>query len=125
MTGLVYTTIVVYRVDAAGLNPLQLVLVGTVLEAAYFVFPLPPGVLADLGSSRVCVQLGVAVLGVGLAVEGLLPNFAGIVAAQVVGALGYALVSGALEAWIAGEVGTADLTRVYLRGSQAGLVGSL
>ncbi len=124
-TGLVYTTIVVYRVEAAGLDPLQLVLVGTALEAAYFTFQLPTGVLADLGSSRTCVVLGVAVLGVGLVVEGSLPTFAGVLAAQVVGALGYALVSGALEAWIAGEVGTGDLTRVYLRGSQAGLVGTL
>ncbi|GAA0260780.1 tetracycline efflux MFS transporter TetA(P) [Cryptosporangium japonicum] len=124
-TGLVYTTVVVYRVDAAGLNPLQLVLVGTVLEAAYFGFQLPTGVLADLGSSRACVVFGVAVLGAGLLVEGAWPTFAGILAAQVVGALGYALVSGALEAWIAGEVGTGDLTRVYLRGSQAGLAGTL
>ncbi|GAA3382343.1 tetracycline efflux MFS transporter TetA(P) [Cryptosporangium minutisporangium] len=125
VTGLVYTTVVVYRVDVAGLNPLQLVLVGTALEAAYFVFQLPTGVLADLGSSRACVVLGVAVLGVGCVVEALLPTFAGILAAQVVGALGYALVSGALQAWVAGEVGTAGLTRVYLRGSQAGLVGTL
>ncbi|MFI5954780.1 MFS transporter [Cryptosporangium sp. NPDC051539] len=125
VSGLVYTTVVVYRVDAAGLNPLQLVLVGTALEAAYFGFQLPTGVLADIGSARACVVAGVAVLGAGCVVEGLLPVFYGILAAQVVGALGYALVSGALEAWIAGEVGTADLTRVYLRGSQAGLVGTL
>ncbi|SHM48967.1 MFS transporter, DHA3 family, tetracycline resistance protein [Cryptosporangium aurantiacum] len=154
-TGLVYTTIVVYRVDAAGLDPLQLVLVGTALEAAYFAFQLPTGVLADLGHNRACVIAGVAVLGVGCVVEALLPLFLGILAAQVIGALGYALVSGALEAWIAGEVegageggtagevgaagesgtagdggtagagGTAGLTRVYLRGSQAGLIGTL
>ncbi|MFG1924067.1 MFS transporter [Cryptosporangium sp. NPDC048952] len=125
MTGLVYTTIVVYRVDTAGLNPLQLVLVGTVLEAAYFVFQLPTGVLADLRSSRACVVVGVGVLGAGLVVEGLLPSFVGIVVAQVVGALGYALVSGALEAWVAGEVGSSSLTRVYVRGSQAGLIGTV
>ncbi|TQS41236.1 MFS transporter [Cryptosporangium phraense] len=125
VTGLVYTTIVVYRVDAAGLDPLQLVLVGTTLEAAYFAFQLPTGVLADLGSARTCVVAGVGVLGAGCVVEGLLPFFLGILAAQVIGALGYALVSGVLEAWIAGEVGTDGLARVYLRGSQAGLAGTL
>jgi DHA3 family tetracycline resistance protein-like MFS transporter len=123
--GLVYTTVVVYRVDAAGLNPLQLILVGTALEAAYFAFQLPTGVLADTSSRRACVVAGVAVLGLGFVMEGLLPLFVGILLAQVVRALGLSLVTGAQEAWAASELGTEGLAKVYLRGSQAGLVGTL
>jgi DHA3 family tetracycline resistance protein-like MFS transporter len=128
--GLVHTTVVVYRVEEAGLSPLHLALVGTVLEAAYFAFQLPTGVLADAVSRRASVVAGIAVLGVSFLMEGLLPLFAGIAAAQLVRAFGFALVSGAQEAWIAHELESrADagppLARVYLRGSQAGLAGTL
>lgn len=123
--GLAQTTVVVYRIDEAGLSPLQLMLVGTVLEAAYFAFQLPTGILADAFSRRASVSMGIAVVGVGFLMEGLLPLFAGIAAAQVVRAFGFALVSGAQEAWIAGEIGEDRLARVYLRGTQAGLAGTL
>ncbi len=38
---------------------------------------------------------------------------------------GYTFISGALQAWIADEVGERDLGRVYLRGEQADYLGSL
>jgi MFS transporter, DHA3 family, tetracycline resistance protein len=41
-----YATIAsVYRIQTAGLNPLQLVLVGTVLEIAVLTFEVPTGCL--------------------------------------------------------------------------------
>ena len=121
--GLVYTTVAVYLIDVAGLNPLQLVLVGTAMEVAYFCFQIPTGVLADTVSRRACVVGGVASLGVGCGLEGSIPRFWGILLAQVFAALGFSLLNGAEEAWVAAEVGTERLTRVYLRGSQAALVG--
>ncbi|MFB6549732.1 MFS transporter [Streptomyces sp. NPDC056405] len=123
--GMAFATVVVYRVEDAHLSPLDLVLLGTVLETAYFVLQLPTGVLADAVSRRLSIVVGIAVLGGAFVMEGLLPFFLGIAAAQVVCALGFALVTGAQEAWIADEVGQKGLTRVYLRGSQAGLVGTL
>ncbi|WUH88887.1 MFS transporter [Streptomyces sp. NBC_00433] len=123
--GLATTTVVVYRVEDAHLTPLELVLVGTVMETAYFVFQLPTGILADAVSRRASVVVGVAVLGGAFVMEGSLPFFAGIAAAQVVSALGFAFVTGAQEAWVADQVGEDGLTRVYLRGSQAGLAGTL
>jgi DHA3 family tetracycline resistance protein-like MFS transporter len=123
--GLVYTTVAVYLIDVAGLNPLQLVLVGTAMEVTYFSFQIPTGVLADTVSRRGCVVAGVVSLGVGCGLEGLIPQFWGILLAQVFAALGFSLLNGAEEAWVAAELGTERLTRVYLRGSQAGLVGTL
>lgn len=122
---LVFTTAVLYRLDDAGLDPLQLVLVGTALELAYFAFELPTGVLADAVSRRRMVIAGTAVLGCGAALEASVPTFGVIVAAQVVMALGYALGDGATEAWIADEVGAAAAPEVFLRGSQYALAGTL
>ena len=44
---LMATTSGVYAIREVGLDPLQLVLMGTVLEGAYLLFELPTGVLAD------------------------------------------------------------------------------
>src|SRR3712207_9035248 len=67
---LAYSVATVYRVEAAGLSPLQLVLVGTTLEVTYFLFNVPTGVVADTYSRRLSVIIGVFLWGLGLAVEG-------------------------------------------------------
>jgi MFS family permease len=74
------------------------VLLGTSLELSYFLFQLPTGALADAVSRRLCVLVGLFILGLGLVIEGLSAAFANLVAAQVVLGLGYALNNGALEA---------------------------
>ncbi len=48
----VVTVNMVYQVEVAHLNPLQLVLVGTTLEATYFACNVPTGVVADAFSRR-------------------------------------------------------------------------
>jgi MFS transporter, DHA3 family, tetracycline resistance protein len=55
----------VYRVQTVGLNPLQLVLVGTVLELAVLTFEVPTGVLADTYSCPLSVIMGVFLIGAG------------------------------------------------------------
>ena len=40
--------IAIYFVQQVGMSPLQLVLVGTVMEISVFVFEVPTGVVADL-----------------------------------------------------------------------------
>ena len=44
----VVTTNLVYQVESVGLNPLQLILVGTALEATVFAFEIPTGVVAAI-----------------------------------------------------------------------------
>ncbi len=122
-----YTVYTVYFVQTARLDPLQLVLVGTVLEAAYFLFEVPTGVIADVYSRRLSILLGVFLLGVGAVVTGAVPVFEVILLAQVVSAIGYTCLSGATVARLADEVGEAQVGAILLRGGQidrlAGLAG--
>src|SRR5215218_2360999 len=72
---LVFTIAPVYRFRTAGLDDLQLVLVGTVLEAAVFVFEIPTGVVADRWSRKWSVIIGHAGIGLGLLIEATFATF--------------------------------------------------
>ena len=47
---MIFTASTLYQVQTIGLNPLQLVLVGTVLETVCFLSQVPTGLLADVFS---------------------------------------------------------------------------
>lgn len=112
------TLSMLYRIEEVGLNPFQLVLVGTALEVAAFSCEIPTGILADLYSRRLSVIVGMFVIGIGFMFEGLLPYFITVLIAQVIWGAGWTFISGAREAWIADELGEEGIGRVYLRGSQ-------
>jgi DHA3 family tetracycline resistance protein-like MFS transporter len=122
---LVFTIQAVYYIVNAQLDPLQLVLVGTVLEGVIFIFEVPTGVVADTYSRRMSVLIGIFLWGVALLIEGSFANFGAILAAQVVMALGWTFNSGALEAWVAGEVGEENLGSTFLRSAQVGRITRL
>lgn len=122
---LAFTVQAIYFILNAHLDPFQLVLVGTVLEVSCFLFEVPTGLVADTYSRRLSVLIGIALWGVGFLIEGAFPSFWVIVVSQVVIALGYTFNSGALEAWIAGEVGEENLGRTFMRGSQVGRISAL
>lgn len=115
----------VYLTDTAGLNPLQLVMVGTVTEASRFVFEVPTGIVADAKSRKLSVLIGMTLLGVGFVWTGAFPAFGMILAAHVVIGIGNTFISGAQQAWIADEVGVEAVGRVYLRGVQTEQYGRL
>lgn len=119
------TVTTVYRVQAAGLNPLQLTLVGTALEGSIFLLQMPTGALADVFSRRASITLGVALSGAGFLLEGLIPRFGPILLAQVLWGAGYTFISGAEEAWISDEVGVERANRAFLRTRQVGLLAGL
>ncbi|MCC3763422.1 MFS transporter [Glycomyces sp. TRM65418] len=125
MVGMAFTTSVVYRIEEGGLDPFQLLMIGTVLEATYLLFQLPTGFLADLVSRRACVVAGFGVYAGGLLWQGLTSEFWVHLAAQVLLALGAALWSGALESWVADETRRAEMTPVYLRATQLGFIGGI
>jgi DHA3 family tetracycline resistance protein-like MFS transporter len=114
----------VYRIEVVHLDPLRLVLLGTALEVSVFLFEVPTGVLADTYGRRRSVITGCMLMGSGFALEGAIPKFAAVLAAQAVWGVGYTFISGALEAWVADEDPDRDLGRVYLRGEQADYIGS-
>lgn len=122
---LIFTVSQLYYVTIAELSPLQLVLVGTILEATVFLFEIPTGVLADVKSRRLSVIIGYALMGVGFVVEGSFPFFGPIAVAQVLWGFGYTFTSGATQAWIADELGEERAGQAYLRGAQAARAGAL
>lgn len=117
-----FTTYAVYYVTQVGMNPLQLVLVGTVLEATILLLEVPTGVVADTYSRRLSVILGIFILGLTWTIEGSLPLFWAIISAEIVRGLGETFLSGALDAWLADEVGEEQVGQLYLRSGQIGRV---
>ena len=122
---MLYATIAsVYRIQTVGLNPLELVLVGAVLELSVLLFEVPTGAMADTYGRKPSVVVGFLLIGAGFVLEGSIPVFAAVLAAQVVWGVGYTFISGALQAWIADEAPERILGQVYLRGAQADYLGS-
>jgi MFS transporter, DHA3 family, tetracycline resistance protein len=117
---LAFTVNMVYFVQKVGLNPLQMVLVGTVLETACFIFEIPTGIVADVYSRRLSVIIGVFLIGCGFILQGLVPTFIAVLAAQVLWGVGATFTSGAADAWIADETGGEKLEQTYLKAAQVG-----
>ena len=116
----------VYRIQEAGLDPIQLILLGTVLEISIFLFEVPTGVVADVRSRRLSLIIGYAMIGIGLVIEGVLPVFATILVAQAIWGIGYTFISGARQAWLADELEDGiGVGRIFLKGAQLEQVGAL
>jgi len=123
--GMIDPIIAVYYVQVVGLGPLQLVLLGTVVEVSQLLFEVPTGVVADLYSRRLSVIIGVLLVGACFVVQGLVPVVAAIALAEVLRGIGATFNSGALEAWIADEIGEDRAAGAYLRYAQTRQLGAL
>jgi MFS transporter, DHA3 family, tetracycline resistance protein len=120
-----FTVSAVYFVQDVGMNPLELVLVGTFMELAVFVFEVPTGVVADTFSRRLSIVIGWAIMGVGLVLAGLVAEIWAVWAGWAIWGLGYTFTSGAEQAWITDEVGVDRVGRVFARAHQWGYAGGL
>lgn len=107
----------IYLIVDVGLGPLQLVLVGSVLEGTVLLFEVPTGVVADSVSRRTSVLIGFALYGAGFLMYAV-PTFAVVLVAQVVWGLGATFISGANVAWLVDEIGEAKARPLFLRSSQ-------
>lgn len=125
LNALAFTTVVVYWVQGAGLSPLQLLIQGTVLEVFYFLLQIPTGLLADLTGRRRCTIAGILVSATSLLLQSASPTFANLVTAQAVLAVGAALMNGAEAAWAASEIGSAQMTTVYLKATRLSFIGMI
>ncbi len=119
------TVSMVYMVTVAGLDPLQMVLVGTVLELSGFLFEIPTGVIADVYSRRLSMIIGYVMVGLGYVLIGYFPNFEMILVSQVIWGVGFTFLSGASQAWITDEIGVERANRSFIHASQIGQVGML
>lgn len=122
---MMFVTTSLYEATVAGLTPVQLILVGTTLEIAAFVFEVPTGIVADVYSRRLSIIVGYLLMGLGFFVEGFFPFFLPILLAQVIWGLGYTFTSGATQAWITDEIGEEAANKLFLRATQVGLFASL
>jgi DHA3 family tetracycline resistance protein-like MFS transporter len=126
---LLFTSIVtvnlVYQAIVVGLNPLQLVLVGTLLETVCFLSEIPTGLLADVHSRKLSTVIGVILIGKGFVIEGSFPTFLFVMLSQIIWGLGTTFVSGAREAWITDEIGEARANKAFLHGEQLAQIGAI
>lgn len=122
---LVFTVSMVYQIEQIHLNPFQLILVGTTLELACFLFEIPTGIVADIYSRKLSIIIGLVLIGTGFTIEGSVPKFAAVIVSQILWGVGHTFISGAIDAWIAGEDKTRELDRIYLEGAQVGQIGSI
>jgi DHA3 family tetracycline resistance protein-like MFS transporter len=116
-----FTLNMVYFVKVVGLSPLQMVLVGTTLEIACFTFEIPTGIVADLYSRRLSIIIGLVLIGAGVLIQGLIPAFLAVLAAQVLWGVGYTFTSGADQAWITDEIGEDRVGKIFIRSQQLNL----
>jgi MFS family permease len=122
---LFFTIQLIYQVTVVGLNPLQMVLVGTVLEVTCFTFEVPTGIVADVYSRRLSILIGVSLIGCAYVLEGGFPKYWTALAGQVFWGVGYTFTSGAIEAWITDEIGEKNVGPIFLHGRQMWLIGGL
>jgi DHA3 family tetracycline resistance protein-like MFS transporter len=120
-----FVVIAVYLVREVGLDPLQLILIGTVMEAAVFIFEIPTGVFADTYGRKLSIVVSILLQGVAWALVGLVPHFIPILIAWALWGFGYTFMSGAYEAWITDEVGSDKVGPVFVRGERLSYAGAL
>ncbi|MFD2446979.1 MFS transporter [Bacillus sp. CGMCC 1.16607] len=121
----VFTVNLLYHVQIVKLDPLQLVLVGTVLELTVFLFEIPTGLVADIKSRKFSIIIGYFLIGVGFLIEGLFPAFVAVLLSQILWGIGYTFTSGAGQAWIADEIGEERASLAFLKGAKAGNFGKI
>lgn len=130
--GIFGTTYALYYIQGLGLTPLQLLLVGTILEVTIMLFEIPTGVVADTYGRRRSVLIGWFIVGLAWLLGGLvplgvsvIPGFIGIALTEVIRGIGETFLSGAEEAWITDEVGADHVGALLLRAGQIGRVTRL
>lgn len=121
----VFAVNLLYHVQIVGMNALQLVLAGTVLELTVFICEIPTGLVADYKGRKFSIVLGYLLIGMGFLIEGLFPIFTTILISQVIWGIGYTCISGALQAWITDEIGLNKVDKVFINSTKYEHVGTL
>ncbi|MCA1322001.1 MFS transporter [Bacillus tianshenii] len=136
-SAIMFTTYAIYYIEELGLNPFQLILIGTVLEVTIILFEGITGVVADTYSRRFSVITATFILGGAFILEGSIPYFsdafafgalaifASLLVAEIIRGLGETFLSGADQAWLADEAGEGTIAAIFVRANQLRLVASL
>jgi MFS transporter, DHA3 family, tetracycline resistance protein len=120
-----WVVISIYLVRDLDLSPLELVLMGTAMEAAVFAFEVPTGVIADTYGRKLSLVIGFVGMGTAWLLVGVVSEPSAIIALWALWGVAYTFTSGAYEAWITDEVGVERIPPVFLRGARLAYVGAL
>jgi MFS transporter, DHA3 family, tetracycline resistance protein len=118
------TTFTLSLIERVDVGPLELALIGTVLEVCYTASEVPTGVLADRYGRKPSMVIGLVILSVAFWLTAV-PVFAVVVGAQVLWGIGYTCLSGADVAWITDEVGEDEARPLYAAGARAENLGAV
>jgi DHA3 family tetracycline resistance protein-like MFS transporter len=120
-----WVVMAVYLVQELHFSPLQLVLMGTVMEAAVFLCEIPTGVVADTYSRRLSLIVGYLGTGAAWLLVGVVSAPWAVIALWGLWGFFYTFTSGAEQAWIADEVGAENVGTIFLRGARYGQAGAV
>ena len=120
-----WVVMAVYLVRTLHLSPLQLVLMGTAMEGAVFLFEVPTGVVADTYSRRLSLIVGYLGMGTATVAVGLVSTPGLVIALWALWGIAYTFTSGAEEAWVADECGAERAGRIFLRAARFGQAGAV
>jgi DHA3 family tetracycline resistance protein-like MFS transporter len=115
----------VYFATSVTSDPFQLVFIWTVFQISVLLFEIPTGVIADVYSRRLSVILGFLLTSLGCLFVGARQAYSLVLSGMAILGIGDALLSGALDAWIADEIGNERVGPVYMRGSQVAQIAIL
>jgi DHA3 family tetracycline resistance protein-like MFS transporter len=115
----------VYLVRTLHLSPLQLVLMGTAMEGAVFLFELPTGIVADTYSRRLSLIVGYLGMGAAWVSIAFVSTPWIVIVLWALWGISYTFTSGAEEAWLADEAGAENASRIFLRGARYGQAGAV
>jgi MFS transporter, DHA3 family, tetracycline resistance protein len=120
-----WVVMAVYLVNELHLSPLQLVLMGTAMEAAVFLCEIPTGVVADTYSRRLSLIIGYLGMGTAWALVGVISEPWAVIMLWAFWGISYTFTSGAYQAWITDEVGRGNIGSLFLRGQRLGYCGAV
>jgi DHA3 family tetracycline resistance protein-like MFS transporter len=119
-----WVVVSLYLVSDLHLSPLQLVLMGTAMEATVFLCEIPTGVVADTYSRRLSLVVGYLGMGTSWLLIGVIDSPGAVIALWALWGVSYTFTSGAYEAWITDELGIERVPDVFLRGARFAYAGS-
>ncbi|MGI9607299.1 MAG: MFS transporter [Acidimicrobiales bacterium] len=123
-----WLAITVYWIVELELGPLQLVMLGVVLEGSVLLAETPTGVVADVYSRKRSLIISQFVMGLGFIIAVVSTNYWIVLPAQAIFGVGWTFRSGADTAWVTdelkgiGDVDDDDIERLLLRKHRFGMV---
>jgi len=120
-----WVVMAVYLVRTLHFSPLQLVLMGTAMEGAVFLFEVPTGVVADTYSRKLSMIVGYLGMGTAWLAVAFVSTPWIVIVLWALWGISYTFTSGAEEAWLADEAGQERAGRIFLRAARYGQAGAV